>query len=548
VEKQHGKPLKNKFITIGKNRSQGPYSHESSSFIIVQQEPNGPFAPKISMQVVDIIFNQLETVSIKLQAHAGAHWLTRSLTPRGDKKMPGVLGWLANIPGLGWLVRRMSRFGAANRANVALIFALAVLPLLLSVGVAIDYSRVAKVRSEMQSAVDGTSLMLAQDAANLSAAQLSSAATRYFTALFRDSDATSVAVTATYATSSAGATVLVSSTGNMPTIFMSIVGINTVAVGATSTATWGNTKLRVALALDNTGSMANAGKMAALQGGANNMIDQLSATASSNGDVYIAVVPFANEVNMGTSLKNSGYINWTNWSTYGSNEEGYVCGSSNQAPKNNKNGTMKCGTSNNSITNWNGCVMDRGNQSAPASTNDDTVSTAPGSGATLFPADQSSYCPQPVQALSYNWTQLKQTVTNMSPNGSTNQAVGLHHAWMTLLQSAPYSAPAESSSYNYSKAIILLSDGLNTQDRWYGDGYSTSTQVDDRQKILCDNIKATGITIYSIQVNTDGDPQSTVLAYCASGSANFFYLTSATEVLSTFSSIGTKLSKLRIAK
>ena len=52
----------------------------------------------------------------------------------------------------------------------------------------------------------------------------------------------------------------------------------------------------------------------------------------------------------------------------------------------------------------------------------------------------------------------------------------------------------------------------------------------------------------SIQVNTAGDAQSSVLAYCASGSSNFFYLTSATQVLSTFSTIGTKLSKLRISR
>ena len=464
--------------------------------------------------------------------------------------MSVVNSWLATTTRLGRLVRNFSRFGPANRANVAMIFALAVLPLMLSVGVAIDYSRVAKARSEMQAAVDATSLMLAQDAANQSAAQLSSAATRYFIALLNKSDTTNPAITAAYATSSAGATVSVSATGSLPTVFAGIIGIDNVTVGASSVATWGNTKLRVALALDNTGSMASAGKMSALQGGANKLIDQLSATASSSGDVYISIVPFANEVNVGPSFKSSGYISWTNWSTFGSNEEGYICGSSNQAPSrsNNNQGTMKCGTANNSIANWNGCVMDRGNQSAPASTNDDIVSTAPGSGTTLLPADQSSYCPQPVQTLSYNWTQLKQTVANMSPSGSTNQAIGLFHAWMTLLQSAPYSAPAESSSYNYSKAIILLSDGLNTQDRWYGDGSNLSTQVDGRQKLLCDNIKAAGITIYSIQVNTDGGPQSSVLAYCASGSGNFFYLTSATQVLSTFSSIGTKLSKLRIAK
>ena len=31
--------------------------------------------------------------------------------------MSVVLGWLANMPRLGWLVRRFSRFGTANRAN-----------------------------------------------------------------------------------------------------------------------------------------------------------------------------------------------------------------------------------------------------------------------------------------------------------------------------------------------------------------------------------------------------------------------------------------------
>jgi hypothetical protein len=49
-------------------------------------------------------------------------------------------------------------------------------------------------------------------------------------------------------------------------------------------------------------------------------------------------------------------------------------------------------------------------------------------------------------------------------------------------------------------------------------------QIDARQKILCDNIKAQGITIYTIQVNTSSppDPTSPVLSYCARGSQNFY--------------------------
>jgi hypothetical protein len=49
-------------------------------------------------------------------------------------------------------------------------------------------------------------------------------------------------------------------------------------------------------------------------------------------------------------------------------------------------------------------------------------------------------------------------------------------------------------------------------------------------------------------VNTDGDPTQSVLQYCASGSDKFFVLTSASQIMAAFNSIGTSLSKLRIAR
>jgi hypothetical protein len=39
-----------------------------------------------------------------------------------------------------------------------------------------------------------------------------------------------------------------------------------------------------------------------------------------------------------------------------------------------------------------------------------------------------------------------------------------------------------------------------------------------------------------------------VLQYCASGAQNFYAITSASQTASVFSSIGTSLSKLRVAK
>jgi len=89
-----------------------------------------------------------------------------------------------------------------------------------------------------------------------------------------------------------------------------------------------------------------------------------------------------------------------------------------------------------------------------------------------------------------------------------------------------------------------LSDGLNTQNRWY----SNASQIDARQKILCDNAKAANITIYTIHVNTGNDPTSAVLKYCASGTDKFFEVKQANQTLSVFNSIGQSLAKLRIAK
>ena len=51
-----------------------------------------------------------------------------------------------------------------------------------------------------------------------------------------------------------------------------------------------------------------------------------------------------------------------------------------------------------------------------------------------------------------------------------------------------------------------------------------------------------------MQVNTGGDPTSTLLQNCASDSSKFFLLTSADEMVTTFEEIGTNLTKLRIAK
>ena len=71
----------------------------------------------------------------------------------------------------------------------------------------------------------------------------------------------------------------------MDTTIMGASGIKTVKITGTSTAAWSSQSLlRVALVLDNTGSMADAGKMPALQTAAKNMLSKLASASTTNGD------------------------------------------------------------------------------------------------------------------------------------------------------------------------------------------------------------------------------------------------------------------------
>jgi uncharacterized protein YegL len=307
--------------------------------------------------------------------------------------------------------------------------------------------------------------------------------------------------------------------------------------------------LRVALVLDNTGSMASAGKIGALQSASKSLVTQLSGLAKNNGDVYISVVPFEVDVNVGTSNSGASWLRWDMYDSSLTNSRGSTyCSSGNALSQPTWAQCVGHGYSwshsspSTSKSKWNGCVTDRDQSN-------DVSATAPSSQATQFPADQDSGCPAAeVLPLTYNWNSVNSTIDQMSPLGGTNQTIGLQWGWLSLLQQSPLNAPAEDTTKSYQHIIILFTDGLNTLDRWYGNGSATSTQVDTRMKTLCSAIKATGVTIFTVQIDTDGAGESAVLPSCATDASHFFMLTSASQIASAFQQIGVEITKLRVAR
>lgn len=423
----------------------------------------------------------------------------------------------------------IARFLRNARGGVAPLMAVVAVPIMAAVGMAVDYTRINAARTAFQVALDASALMLSKDAATESQEALQTEATHTFNALFSRPEVTDAAVTPVY-TSTGGSKLTLNGTAIVHTNFLGVIGVSQVNISAVSVSAWGNTRLRVALVLDNTGSMASDGKMDALKTASHNLLTQLQQAAIHPEDVYVSIVPFVKDVNVGPGNYDKSWLRWDLWE-----EVNGSCSKARYTTRTDCLSHTKIWTPANHNT-WNGCVTDRDQ-------NFDTTNAAPLAGGTLYPAEQYDSCPATaVLGLTNDWTGLNAAIDTMAPAGNTNQAIGLQLGWQTLT-AAPYTVPAIDPDYKYQTVIILLTDGLNTQDRWY----SNASAINTRQQITCDNIKAAGLTLYTVQVNTGSDPTSTLLQNCASDSGKFFLLTTAGQIVTAFGQIGTSLSKLRLA-
>ena len=211
----------------------------------------------------------------------------------------------------------VSRFVASRRGNVAVIFAIACVPVIAAMGVAVDYTRAAQTSSAMQDALDAASLALSRrtDLSTMSQSQIQQFASNYFNANFHNSEIQDLKLNASYSVT--GPSVTISASGKLPTDFMGILGTKDVSIGKSSTTVWGEARLRVALALDNTGSMLDYDKIGALKTATHNLLTQLKGAAAVDGDVYVSIIPFVKDVNVkniaNTPYDSTPWLRWDLW-------------------------------------------------------------------------------------------------------------------------------------------------------------------------------------------------------------------------------------------
>jgi Flp pilus assembly protein TadG len=414
-------------------------------------------------------------------------------------------------------------------AGVAPIMALAALPLFGMVGAAVDYSRAASARTAMQAALDASALMLSKDAQTLSTANLTQKASEDFKTIFNRPEAYNIQVDSQFTQPAQGTfTLKLTASATVNTMFSRLLGASTISLSASSEVLWGIKKLNLALVLDNTGSMASSAKMTNLKTAAHNLLTTLKNAAKTPGDIKVAIVPFATDVNAGTDNVNATWIDWTDWEAANGS-----CSKNDYSTKSSCQSHGKTWTPHSHST-WNGCVYDRDQNNDVTNT-----STLAGSPATLFRAHQATNCPTAMMPLSEDWTALNAKIDQMTPTGNTNVTIGLAWGFQLISPVAPFNAPAPAPDLD--KVIILMTDGDNTQNRWS----STASAIDARTSKACDNIKAANIKLYTVRV-INGD--AALLQGCASKPEMYYDVQQAVQLDSVFSSIAQNLANLRITQ
>ncbi len=475
-----------------------------------------------------------------------------------------------------------------RKGGVLVWFALTMVPLIISVGIAIDIARAYAVKIRLGAALDQAGLAVASTSNQQ--IDLNARLNRYFYGNFPDTGigtATSVSMAADVNDANA---INLTATADVPTIFMRIAGFKTITVAATSQIAKEPTGLEVALVLDTTGSMLDSyngvSNMAAMTADAAQLVNILFGANTSNSKLKMSLVPFVTAVNPGTlapSLIASGSLPTVNTGT-------------------SRKPVWKTITySATDPTLWKGCLEE---PNAPA---DQSESTPAGSWTPYWwPSDATNNpwgawpnnitvaltrpdaddptkshspnlsCGTPIQRLVSDRQTMLSAVNAMQAwsRSGTMIHVGMTWGWRTISPVSVFqtNGAPDAQPYNtpgWTKAVVLETDGTNNFNQcsscsipdytafgYLSDGkLGTTTSVsaakatlDSRLTAVCAAMKAKGIVIYTIGFTGGATNSQTILQGCASDANKYFFAPDQATLQRAFVAIANSLNKIRITR
>ncbi len=451
---------------------------------------------------------------------------------------------------------RLNSFLKSKSGNVALTFALSIVGLLLAVGVAVDMVRANNARTMLQAAADAA-VLAGGASSKTTEAEVKAIAGSYIAG--NGAGATITKLTVTEMTQNASGEFRVALEGSVPTSFLAIAGISEVNVGVVSEVKRGTGgPLELALVLDTTGSMAGS-KLDTLKTAAKSLA---SSVLAGGPNTKVGIVPFANYVNVGVSHRGESWLDVpadytdppTCYDTYpnatGCTTTTYTCYNdgvpatcSSQSCTDNGAPVQVCYGA--YLNTWNGCV---GSRNDPLNARIDTISTP-------YPGFLNTSCAPALTDLTGVKSDVDAAIDSLSAYGDTFIPGGLVWGWNLLDPAVPFTNSADFADVTAKggkKAMVLMTDGANTLYEWSnGVHWSCVPDCHDTDLLtskLCENVKASGIILYTVLFDVTDPKIETVLRDCATDPGKSFVAADAAALLVAFKNIGASLTQLRLSK
>jgi Flp pilus assembly protein TadG len=411
----------------------------------------------------------------------------------------------------------LSRFKRDENGNIAIMFGLTLVPLLLFMGAAVDYTRANEVHTRLQASIDATALALTHEPKGTPLATLKAKGQKMFEANFAAAAGEPVPVIDVDVQAK---TIKVSTSSVVNTSFIKIGGQDTITVGANSVAAFGTKNLELALVLDNTGSMGKNGKIEALRAAVSKTLTDLQAKSKSPGDIKVSLVPFTTQVKVAKTFVNAPWLRWD------VTLENTNLSSADRAPP--------------TLAAWTGCLSDR-DQSY------DALSVPANGLQSKYPA---SVCQNDgllaMMPLTSDLDSIRAQSNQMQPLNNTNVTIGFVNGMSTLRPDHPFGTGSVDNS-NTEKYLVLLTDGDNTANRYGDNHYSPligAPVIDARLKAACQQAKTDGkVKVITIRVM---DGNAALLQSCASDPSLYYDVQNAGQIQGAFDDIFKKITQVHL--
>ncbi|WP_394693694.1 pilus assembly protein TadG-related protein [Hyphobacterium sp.] len=206
---------------------------------------------------------------------------------------------------MGGIYSKLRRFLRSTSGNVATIFAIALMPISVMGGGAVDFAQAMNARGRLAEALDAAALAVGSQP-NISRQAAEQMAMDYIAANYPAREIGNVHSVAISIDDENGI-VRISGQSRVETTLLGLMGMDYITVDWTSEVRRAQQNLELVMVLDNTGSMGGS-KIRSLRDAAHLLTDILYSGAQEPEDVRIGLVPFAATVNVGTQYERAWWL------------------------------------------------------------------------------------------------------------------------------------------------------------------------------------------------------------------------------------------------